>query len=242
MKKVFVQVKNGFPIDSNVQCAIDGFEYIGYEPRPFTLEELLTGKFNLLSKNNPFVGSIDGMTTLFKSIEKYPTPIDFPEEIINSNLLNRNIKNMSLNDAISKFRITNKPIFIKPIQTKLFDGVIITKEEELNYLKGFDNPDVFVCDKIDIVSEHRAYIHKKKMVYCCNYSGDFRINPDYNYIDLLVSKYESAPISYTIDIAVLKDGTNTVVEFNDFYAISSYGLAPWLYAEMLLDRYFEIIA
>ena len=149
---------------------------------------------------------------------------------------------MKLNDFIYSFEQTLIPMFIKPVRTKLFDGVIISKLEHLNYLRSYDNPDVLVCDKLDIVSEHRAYIHHGHMVYCCNYNGDYRINPDYNYVDKLIDKYDNQPVAYTIDIAILIDGNITVIEFNDFWAIGSYGLYSINYAQMLQDRYLEIIS
>ena len=241
MKKVFVQVKNGYPINVDVQNAIDGFEYLGYDPISFTLEDVLVGKMDIRAKQNPFVGSIDGMTKLLKNIGKYPEPIDFPNSIIESNLLNRNISTMKLNDFINDFKNNNIPKFVKPVKTKLFDGMLISKIENLNYLRDLDNIDIIVSDKIDIVSEHRVYVHNKKAIYSCNYSGDFRINPDFNYVDLLIENYIDQPISYTIDIAILSDCTSTVVEFNDFWAIGSYGLYCIDYAQMLLDRYEQII-
>jgi hypothetical protein len=247
MKKAYVEIRNGYPVNMDIQNAIDGLEYLDYDVVSFELKDVLAGNMDVRAKLSPFIGSIDCMTHLFKNINKYPEPIDFPKSIIDSGLLNRDIKIMTLQEAIeffkfrSKYYQTNIPIFIKPVQTKLFDGILISKEEHLNYFNRVDtNINVLVCEKIDILSEHRAYIHNGKMVYCCNYSGDFRINPDYNYIDSLIKQYDKQPIAYTIDVAVLKDGSNTVIEFNDFWAIGSYGLYCLDYAQMLLDRYFEI--
>ena len=96
---------------------------------------------------------------------------------------------MKLNDFINDFKNNNIPKFVKPVKTKLFDGMLISKIENLNYLRDLDNIDIIVSDKIDIVSEHRVYVHNKKAIYSCNYSGDFRINPDFNYVDLLIENY-----------------------------------------------------
>lgn len=251
MKKLYAQLNsNGLPINVDIQNAIDGFIYLGYDVIGFTETDVLSGKMDYRAKNNMFVGSIDGMTALFKNIDKYPVPIDFPDSIVLSGLLYRSIFTMTLDKFIEKFKQTNKPMFVKPVQTKLFDGVLISKEEHLNYLRGFDNPMVFVSDKIDIVSEFRAYVHNDKLVYCCNYSGDFKLNPNYDYINRLIENYKNAPVAYTIDVAILNDrnmttilngGGMTVVEFNDFWSIGSYGLYSIDYAKMLLDRYFEII-
>ena len=132
-------------------------------------------------------------------------------------------------------------MFVKPVQTKLFDGALISKAEHLSYLR-LENCDVLVCEPIDIVSEHRVYVHNGKAVYSCNYSGDFRISPDFNYVDKLIEAYNDQPIAYTVDVAILKDGSMTVIEFNDFWSIGSYGLYCLNYAQMLLDRYCEIVS
>jgi len=240
MKKLYAQTKNNFPVNSDIQKAIDGFEYLGYEVVSFEFEDIISGKISEKAKTNPVVGSIDGMSYLFRNIKKYPTPIDFPDSIIKSGLLKREIVTMQLNDFVEAFKRTGKPMFVKPVQTKLFDGALISKKEHLAYLR-MENCEVIVAEPIDIISEHRVFVHNKNIVYSCNYSGDFRIQPDFNYAKQLIKAYENQPCAYTIDVAVLKDKTNTVIEFNDFWAIGSYGLQCIDYAKMLLDRYNEII-
>ena len=241
MDKIYVQLKNGLPINVDIQNAIDGFEYLGYDIIGFTLEDVMCGRMDSRARNSPFVGSIDGMSMLFKNIGKYPVPIDFPDSIIRSGLLNRDIVQMRLNDFVDAFKRTQKPMFVKPVQTKLFDGILISELDHLSYLR-LENCDVLVSEPLEILSEHRVYVHNRKVVYSCNYSGDFRISPDFGYVDRLVELYKGQPISYTIDVAILKDGTMTVIEFNDFWAIGSYGLYCIDYAKMLLDRYCEIVS
>jgi len=238
MKKVYVEIKDGFPINVDIQNAIDGFEYLSYDIKTYTRVDVLSGKMDSIAKKNPFVGSIDTINNLFKRINKYPQPIDFPKSI--RPLLNRTILETNLNDFIDKFN-ENHPMFIKPKTTKLFDGILIEKKKHLNYLKDFDNIEIWVSKKINIISEHRAYVHKGKLIYCCNYAGDFKINPDYNYIEELISNYKNQPVAYTIDVAVLDNGLTTTIEFNDFWAIGSYGLYCINYAQMLVDRYNQII-
>ena len=68
---------------------------------------------------------------------------------------------MKLDDFVNEFKLTNEPMFVKPVQTKLFDGILISKEEHLSYLR-FNNCEVLVSKPIDIVSEHRVYVHNKK--------------------------------------------------------------------------------
>lgn len=242
MKKVYVEIKDGFPMNVDVQNAIDGFDYLGYNPNTFTYLDVLTGNLDYKALHSPVIGSIDAMTKLFKRIKKLPEPIDFPKEIfINPEIIKRKIKIIPLKDAMEEFKENENPVFIKPVQTKLFDGIPVTKIHHLNYLRYLENPDVYVSEMIDIVSEHRAYIYKDEVKYCCSYSGDFRKNPDYTYIEKIMELYKSSPIAYTIDVAVLKDGSTELIEVNDMWAIGSYGLYCMDYAEMLFERYKQIM-
>lgn len=242
MKKVYVQTKNGLAINADIQNAIDGFEYLGYEVKCISLEEIMSGMRDFAARNSPFVCSIDGMRKILSNIGKTPDPIDFPNEIVNVNLVGRVILKMPLNKAMAKFKTNGEPLFVKPVATKLFDGILLTKEEDLNYFSALSiNPEVYVSEKIDILSEYRIYVHHGKMIHSCCYEGDFRLTPDYSYIDKMISVYKSAPVAYTIDVAILDDGRNVLMECNDFWAIGSYGLKSWDYAQMLADRYEEII-
>ena len=241
MKKVYVQTKNNLAINADIQNAIDGFEYLGYDVKCVTLEEIMSGTKDFAARTSPFVCSIDGMRKILFNIGKTPAPMDYPKEIVEDELCGRIILKMSLHEAIKKFESTEIPMFIKPVVTKLFDGILVSKKEDLNYFGPMSiNPDVYVSEKIDILSEYRIYVHNGKMVHSCCYEGDFKLRPNYDYIENMISKYRSAPVAYTIDIAILKD-RNVLMECNDFWAIGSYGLKSWDYAQMLADRYEEII-
>lgn len=239
--KAYVELKRGFPVNTDIQKAIDGFESLVYDIKTFTKEDIVLGlgKIDYAAMNNVFVGSIDTMTMLFNRLGKLPEPIDYPSFVLRDLLMTRDVDKIKMKDIIRHY--TTGEIFIKPVKTKLFDGMLVTKKEDLNYFKGFEEELVWGSDKIDIVSEWRAYVHNNKLIQCSNYSGDFTLAPDYTYIQKLIEGYDICPISYTIDVAVLKDGRTDVVEFNDFWAIGSYGLDSMKYSEMLRDRYFQIV-
>lgn len=242
MKKVYVQTKNGLAINADIQNAIDGFEYLGYDVKYISLEEIMSGMRDFAARTSPFICSIDGMRKIFSNIGKNPAPIDYPKEIVEAGLCGRTILKMPLHEAIKKFESTEIPLFIKPVTTKLFDGILVSKKEDLNFFGTIStNPDAYVSEKIDILSEYRIYVHNGKMVHSCCYEGDFRLAPDYVYVYNMITAYKSAPVAYTIDIAILDDDRNVLMEFNDFWAIGSYGLKSWDYAQMLADRYEEII-
>jgi len=238
VKNIYVEIKDGFPINVDIQNAIDGIQYLNYNIKTFSKIKVLIGDLNNIAKNNPVIGSIDTMKILFKNINKIPEPIDYPNSV--KHLFNREIITTNLHNFIVDFN-PEYPKFIKPVYTKTFDGALISKISDLNYLKNIEDVEVFVSDPINILSEYRAFVYKKDLIYCCNYNGDFKLSPNYDYIYNLIKSYKDQPIAYTIDVAILDDGSTTCIEFNDFWAIGAYGLNPYDYANMLIDRYYQII-
>ena len=192
-------------------------------------------------RQNVFVGSISAMKWIFSKLCKAPEPIDFPQSIIDSGLLNRKVSKTTLSDAIEWFEKTGEPVFIKPVDTKLFDGILIKDKSNLSYFAQYGDPYVWVCKEIKILSEHRVYVQEGQLVYSCNYDGDVRINPNWDYVESLIKSYYDAPIAYTLDVAVLDDNSMTVIEVNDFWAIGGYGLYCLDYATALEARYHQIV-
>ncbi len=239
MMIAYVEVKRGFPVNTDMMCAIEGLEYLGYDIKTFTREDVLSYKFYSLYNKVPFIGSIDSITKILESLNKLPVSIDYPDT--NNNFLGREITTTKMDDVIQQFLINKKPIFIKPVKRKLFDGSVLSTENRISYFEPYLAEEVFCSPVLDIVSEWRAYIHKGELKDCKHYNKDFTKLPDYNMIQVNIDAFKNAPVAYTIDIAILKDGRSIVMEFNDFWSIGSYGLDPEIYSEMLVDRWFEII-
>lgn len=87
---------------------------------------------------------------------------------------------------------------------------------------------------IDIISEWRCFIFKEKLIDFKCYSGDQFLIPTEKYINQCIKTYKSAPIAYTLDIAVTNpihpefDSFNlvdTVIECHDFYSCGFYGFS-----------------
>jgi hypothetical protein len=58
----------------------------------------------------------------------------------------------------------------------------------------------------------------------------------------MIAAWETSPVAYTLDVAITGMGSTPLIEANDFWSMSSYGLESVIYAEMLHDRYFEIVS
>jgi hypothetical protein len=132
-------------------------------------------------------------------------------------------------------------VFIKPLITKLFTGFILDAENTIAYVKEFMDQSVSVSPVIEIIGEWRVYVHKNKLVDSRQYKGDFHLFPSYKIVEEFVKNWTEAPAAYSVDLAMLKDNSTIILECNDFWGISAYGLQPEIYADMLVDRFAEII-
>lgn len=181
------------------------------------------------------IGSVEFMRKVFENLEvKEPK---LPSVSLNT------YSKVSLRDALEDAK--SRKIFIKPVQTKLFSGLILDGAQYscLNNIDLDTEVYVFSVFKHKIVTEWRAYIYKNEVVDYRFYSGDFGIMPNINFAKEIAkgNKDYKFPIAYTIDVAQLEDGSLKMVEFNDFWAIGNYGVPPDLYFRMLRDRYLEIV-
>lgn len=94
-----------------------------------------------------------------------------------------------------------------------------------------------------IVSEWRIYVLNDRIEDSRNYSGEFTISPNYEYVMTVINNNRGKfPCAYTIDIGILDNSETVVVEYNDMWAIGNYGVPNDIYLRMLKDRYFEIIS
>lgn len=139
------------------------------------------------------------------------------------------------------------PNFVKPhLDVKMFTGFVAKSERDFNLypeLMDWDGP-YFVRKPFDsdIVSEWRCFVHKGRIVNCSYYNGSKPwMFPNMTWVLAWISQYQSPPIAYTIDAAVLENGKTELVELNDMWAIGPYGINEQDYFLALKDRWFEIL-
>lgn len=216
-------------------CALYGAIESGLEYRLVTFDEVSNGKFDMLIKSNLFIGSTEFMREVFKRVGL--NDVRLP---VNSNRVSEII---TLDEAHKRV-LNGERIFIKPIEIKLFSGLILDGMTYtcLNNISGDTKVMAYKPFGSKIITEWRLYIHNNKIVDSRNYSGDFKLSPNYDYvIEVVRDNANSFPCAYTVDVAVLESGENVVVEFNDMWAIGNYGIPNDIYLNLLRDRYFQII-
>lgn len=242
---IYIQSESsyGFPLPHHFDCAcaMYGAMDSAMDFKLVTFMEVRSGKFDMLIKHHLFVGSVEFMREVFSRIGK--TDVRVPK---NSN---REHEILTLAEAHERISDGSK-LFIKPIEIKLFTGLILDgcihsclenlpPDTQVMAYEPFDNK---------ILSEWRAYVHNNKVVGIYNYSGDiFHIPDELGIIDtVLYDNHKSFPCAYTIDVGILDSDSDeshseVVIEYNDMWAIGNYGLENDRYLRLLKDRYFEIV-
>ena len=193
--------------------------------------------------DNIVVAYVEGTRDYFDLHKiKYPKPLNIPEEL--KKFRYRLGKNMTFGEAKI---LPNEKIFIKPVsKVKQFSSGII-KVSSLNSLIDISNEElVYIGEVVEMQSEYRCFVNKGEIVGIKHYQGDFSIFPNFDHILMMIEEYKSAPIAYSLDVALqthksYNEGIVTsVIECNDFWSIGNYGLDPLIYAKMLRDRWFEL--
>ncbi len=234
---IYIQSKNErtLPHHFDAACALYGAIDSGMDYRLTSYEEVFNGKFDNLIKNNLFVGSVEFMREVFKRIGltdvRLPMNSNRPSEII------------TLAEAHKRVASGTK-IFIKPLEIKLFTGLVLDGATYscLNGIPEDTKVIAYEPFKSHCQGEWRIYVHNHYMIDSRNYSGEFRIPPDYDFVvNIIESNKKTFPCAYTIDIGTFILYSDVVIEYNDMWAIGNYGLPNDLYLQLLKNRYFEIV-
>jgi hypothetical protein len=65
--------------------------------------------------------------------------------------------------------------------------------------------------------------------------------PNFEIIDQAIVDYKNQPIAYSIDFGITSEGKTLLIEMNDAYGLSSYGLNKMIYCKILEKRWDQII-
>ena len=234
---IYIQRDNEFhiPHHSDAACAMYGAIESAKDYKLITFDSLQSGKYDTLIKSHLFVGSVEFMREVFSRIG-----IEDPRVPENSN---RPFENITLGEARERAKNGEK-LFIKPFEIKMFTGFVLDQSIYgcIQYIPDDTRIMAYKVFESPIESEWRAYVLNNKIIDSHNYSGDFKISPDYNYIESIIECNKTKfPCAYTIDVGILKDNTNVIIEYNDMWAIGNYGITNTIYLRALRERYFEII-
>jgi ATP-grasp domain, R2K clade family 2 len=138
-------------------------------------------------------------------------------------------------------------IFIKPkSKAKLFTGFIIESDLDLFKLESFSgDTDLYCSTLVKWVSEYRVFVNDSTIVGIKHYDGDQNIKLDLNVVKNAIKDFENSAdkkAAYGIDFGILENGETSFIEWNDGFALGSYGLEKEIYTDLLLKRWEEILS
>ncbi len=246
--KVYIRHKENSPANMMMASAYEGFSNLGAETTSFQKVEEID-EFEDLSPDTMIVGYIGDVWRGLRKLGKaLPDPMDYPDSL--KEFLHRDILKTTLRDV----RNSDKPMFIKPVDHKLFTGFVWEgRKDDLSRRRIVhidDTVEVFTCEPLNMLSEYRAMILEGEILDVRRYKGIWSLAPDAEVVRAAVKAFENsgeAPAAYTLDFAVTSIESSSesffktvLVEANDGFAFCNYGLEPEAYASCLAARWKEM--
>lgn len=129
---------------------------------------------------------------------------------------------------------------IKPLSEIEFKGFKFIKDvdklKQFSYLGDLKNLDksllvsenYLISSFVNIIAEYRVFVDNIDIKAIQYYDGDCTVFPDVNIIREMVYKYsivKDRPKSYTMDIAVLKNGKTVIIEVHPVTSVGTYGFS-----------------
>jgi ATP-grasp domain, R2K clade family 3 len=236
--KFYVRHRGRYPESTAQDYARRGFWSFGCEVETFESVE----DIDRITDLGPTVGVAGYIGDVLRALRKIgrpaPPSVDYPPEL--REFLGRSIREGTLGEA----RAMAEPVFVKPVQHKLFTGLVFCSTDADARRSVVTLPDevpVFLSEPVKFVAEYRCFVLDFEILDCRRYVGDFGVAPDRAVIEAAVRALVGrAPRAFSLDWGVSDGGKTLLVEMNEGYALGHYGLAPTLYARMLSARWHEL--
>lgn len=187
-----------------------------------------------------------------------PQAINVPQFLIDKGYIKRKLSYMTLNEFMEYE--PNMPMFVKPLyKVKAFPSGVNTKRNMLpallNDYKGDWNIPVLVSEVVNMISEYRVYVSKKRgIIGMKHYQGDEFVFPDVKTLRNIVGELlmrDDLPASFSADFAIIRNETyhdrswyglhhTELIEVQDAWAIGAYGLDGDKYLSFLMERWAEL--
>lgn len=153
---------------------------------------------------------------------KKPKPLNIPEELMKHEFTQRKVINGNENDVIGN-------VFFKSNDS--IKGYQNVNDPSIEIPKG----NYQISEIIDIESEWRTFVYQGEIVGLQPYSGDFLQFPDVSKIADMIYVFESAPIAYTLDVAITSKHKTVIMEVHDFFSCGLYSfnnqqVLPYMYS------------
>ena len=149
-------------------------------------------------------------------------PIEVPEVLREEKYLGRSYDIVSFEDLELKGYK-----FIKDIdKLKQFSFTGDLGNLDKNDESIFISKNYLISNVVDIMSEYRVFVSDMSIKAIQFYDGDCTVFPNVSLLCEMIGKYylvQDRPKSYTMDIAVLKNGRTIILEVHPVVSVGTYG-------------------
>lgn len=148
------------------------------------------------------------------------------------------MKPLEVPEVLRIDRFLGREYEIKPLSEIELQGYKFIKDvdklKQFSYLGNLAdvNQDLLVSNNylvssfVNIVAEYRIFVDNTDIKAIQYYDGDCTVFPDINKIREMVYRYSitaDRPKSYTMDVAVLKEGNTVILEIHPVTSVGTYG-------------------
>jgi hypothetical protein len=247
--KVFVQqVKLDSPFYLPLANAAHWFWERSYEVHRFSLTEFHDGSLDddfTQSRDETIAFSVPEVLRLMLKRWNRPEPTRFDLPPCLTPWIGRFTWETTLGQVREQVdsEISFNPFHIRPLdQRKLFKGTIVYGLRDLIPSASLsDETPVLAQQKVEFVSEWRAFIFRDKIVHLARTKGDVLRYPDREAMLDAVHAFSGRPIAYGMDWGITASGQTLLVEVNDGYSGGNYGLHGQAYVAMIEARWRELM-
>ena len=202
---------------------------------------LLMDYTELKKTNNDYsdwipIGTLEFVRTWlkkYKGIEEMK-PIEVPEILREEKYLGRSYDIVSFEDLeLQGYK------FIKDIdKLKQFSFTGDLGNLDKNDESIFISQNYLISNVVDIMSEYRVFVSDMSIKAIQFYDGDCTVFPNVSLLREMVGKYylvQDRPKSYTMDIAILKNGRTIILEVHPVVSVGTYGYSEYALLNMYND-------
>jgi hypothetical protein len=244
LSRVYIQRLDGEIASDPCYTAWRGFKRKGAPIAFFQWPELKAGKVPL-ARDTLVVGGMVEISHALKSLSvQPPAPLNLPESL--AAFRGRRIWTSTFGELHRRFKAgAGESVFVKPlVASKAFTGYVIACLDDFEPTIHLPAHLQLQCSEVvEFASEWRYFVHRHQVVGVGFYAGDVFRHPEPSVVREAIAAFQpEAPVAYGIDFGVTTDGRTLLVEVNDAFALGCYGLGSVEYADMLEDRWQQVVS
>jgi len=242
IEEVLIQADDdgGFP-NVPLHAAARGFELRGRSVVPSTADEIAEREAR---PEHLVLGGAHVVRDYLGRMGVEPPDFDYPEPLVP--FLRREFRVETLGAVRRRYNEPGEPVFVKPVEHKLFAGHVVSRFRDLIRSQEADSDaPVYVVAHVRFASEWRFYVERGRVVGADHYLGEPLLFPEPGVVAAAataMSGHEGAPAAYGLDFGVCSDGVTRLVEANDMFALGTYGLDPLVHARLVELRWEQLVA